>query len=67
VRRHEPSVATARMETTRGPTYSVARVIGATAWQKGFICQCHYLRCHSPWKSLVTWFLNYRMTQELAK
>ena len=53
--RHEPSTATARTETTRGPTYSMARAIGATAWQKGCICQCHYLRCHSQWKSLVTW------------
>ena len=48
-------LATARTETTRGPTYSMARTIGATAWQKGFICQCHYLCCHSQWKSLVTW------------
>ena len=54
-RRHKPSMATARTETTRGPTYSMARAIGATAWQKGFICWCHYLCCHSQWKSLVTW------------
>ena len=27
-------MATARMETTREPTYSMVRVIGATAWQK---------------------------------
>jgi len=25
---------TARMENTQGPTYSMARPIGATAWQK---------------------------------
>ena len=57
-RRHEPStssIATARTETTREPTYSMVRVIGATAWQKCFICQCHYLHCHSQCKSLVTW------------
>ena len=48
-------LATARTETTRGPTYSMARTIDATAWQKGFICRCHYLCCHSQWKSLVTW------------
>jgi len=55
-RRHELSaslMATARTETTRGPTYSMA-TMGATTWQKGFICQCHYLHCHSQWKSLVT-------------
>jgi len=49
-RRHQPSIsliATARTETTRGPTYSMARTIGSTAWQKGFICRCHYLCCHS--------------------
>jgi len=39
---------------THGPTYSMAGVIGTTAWQKGFICRCHYLCCHSQWKSLVT-------------
>ena len=49
-RRHQPSIsliATARTETTGGPTYSMVRTIGATAWQKGFICRCHYLCCHS--------------------
>ena len=46
-RRHELSMTTVRTETTRGPTYSMARVIGATVWQKGFICRCYYLRCHS--------------------
>jgi len=35
--------------------YSMAGAIGATAWQKGFICRYHYLCCHSQWKSLVTW------------
>ena len=44
-------MATARTETT----HWMARALGATAWQKGFICRCHYLRCHSQWKSLVTW------------
>jgi len=39
---------------THGPTYSMAGVIGTTAWQKGFICRCHYLCCHSQWKSIVT-------------
>jgi len=33
-------------ETTRGPTYSMTRVICATPWQKGFICQCHCPHCH---------------------
>jgi len=40
------SMATARTESTRGPTYSMTRVIQATPWQKGFICQCHCLCCH---------------------
>jgi len=48
-------LATARTETTRGLTYSMVGTIGATTWQKGFICRCHYLCCHSQWKSLVTW------------
>jgi len=54
VRRHKTStssIATARTESTRGPTYSMARAIGATAWH--FVCQCHYLCCHSHWKSLT--------------
>jgi len=34
---------------------SMARAIGITARQKGFICQGHYLHRHSQWKSLVTW------------
>jgi len=44
------SMATAKTETTRGPTYSMSRAIGATAtaWQKGFIHPCHYLHCHEP-------------------
>jgi len=49
------SMATARTETTHGPTYSMTRAIGATRWQKGFICQCHCLRCHySPLTVEVT-------------
>ena len=40
------SMATARTETTRGPTYSKTRTIWATPWQKGFICRYHCLRCH---------------------
>jgi len=48
-------MATARMETTREPTYSMTRVIGATPWQKGFIRQCHCLHCHySPLTVEVT-------------
>ena len=78
-RRHELCtswMATARMETTCGPTYSIARVIGATIWQKkSFIGRCHYLRCYSQWKSLVTWtdlcngHINegYRMSQKTAR
>ena len=46
--------AIASAGTTCGPTSSMARAIGATPWQKGFICQCHYLHCHSQWKSLIT-------------
>ena len=52
------SMATARTETTRGPTYSMATAIWATPWQKGFICRCHCLHAtivHLQWKSLVTW------------
>ena len=59
VRRHKLStslMATTRTETTHGPTYSMARAIGATAWQNGFICRHHYLRCHQTrWKWFVTW------------
>jgi len=51
----QSSMATARTETTRGPTYLMPRAIGATQWQKGFICRCHYLRCHySPLTVEVT-------------
>jgi len=32
-----------QQQATRGPTYSMARAIVATGWQRGFICQCHYL------------------------
>ena len=32
-----------------------AIIIQATAWQKHFICRCHYLCCYSQWKSLITW------------
>jgi len=39
-------MATARTETTRGPTYSMTRAIGATPWQKNFIRRCHCLHCH---------------------
>jgi len=42
-------MATTRMETTHGPTSSMAAAVGATAWQQGetrqtaanFICPCH--------------------------
>ena len=48
-------MATARTETTRGPTYSMTRVIWATPWQKGFICRCHCFHCHySPLTVEVT-------------
>ena len=40
------SMATARTETTRGPTHSIVRVTGTSAWQKCFICRCHYLHCN---------------------
>jgi len=50
---HISSMATARMETTRGPTYSMTTAIWATPWQKSFICRCHYLCCHSQWKPLI--------------
>jgi len=38
------------MDTTHGPTYSMARAIRATSSQKGSICryQCHCLHCCSP-------------------
>jgi len=39
-------MATARTETTRGPTYSITRGIWATPWQKGFVCRCHCLHYH---------------------
>jgi len=49
------SMATAGMETTRGPTYSMTRAIWATPWQEGFICPCHCLLCHySPLTVEVT-------------
>jgi len=51
------SMATARMETTRGPTYSMTRVIEATPWQKSksFICRCHCWHCYfSPLTAEVT-------------
>jgi len=45
------------METTRGPTYSMTRVIWATLWQKvssvdAIVCVATI--AHSHWKSLVT-------------
>ena len=40
------SMATRRMENGDRPF--------ATTWQKGSILQCHYLCCHSQWKSLIT-------------
>jgi len=50
---HTSSMATARTKTTRGPTYSMTRAIGATPWQKGFTCRCHC--CHySPLTVEVT-------------
>ena len=42
-------------ETTRGPTYSMTRAIGATHGKKGFIHRCHCLHCHySPLAVEVT-------------
>jgi len=32
-----------QQQATCWPTYSMARAIWATEWQKGFICRCHYL------------------------
>jgi len=33
--RRTSSMAAVRTETTRGPTYSMTRAIGATPWRKG--------------------------------
>jgi len=33
--RRTSSMATVKIETTRGPTYSMTRAIGATPWRKG--------------------------------
>jgi len=43
-RRLDGSCLLAELSTGSGPTYSMARAVGATEWQKGFICRCHYLR-----------------------
>ena len=41
------SMATARMETTCGPTYSMARAIGAATGKKvSSVDAILYLRCH---------------------
>ena len=56
-RRHKPptsSMATPRMEITCGPTHSMVRAIGATGWQKCFICRCHYLHCNSEVAGLLS-------------
>ena len=42
------SMTTTRTDTTHGPTYSMAIVIRATKWQKGFIGRCHCLYCCLP-------------------
>ena len=55
---HTSSMATVRMETTHGPTYSMTRVIGATPWRKGSSLDaivCIATIAHSQWKSLITW------------
>ena len=59
--RRTSSVATARTETTRGPTYSMTRAI----WHYGLphgrkdssvdAVVCIATIAHSQWKSLVTW------------
>jgi len=38
----------------KGQTYSMARAIGLPHSKKVHLLM-HYLRCHSQWKSLVTW------------
>jgi len=48
------SMATVRTETTRGPTYSMTRAIGATPWWKGSSVDaivCVVTIAHSQWKS----------------
>jgi len=52
------SMATARTETTRGPTYSMTRAIGLPHGKKvssvdGIVCIA--TKAHSQWTSLVTW------------
>jgi len=52
------SMATARTETTHGPTYSMTRGIGATHGEKvSSVDAIVYVAtvAHSQWKSLVTW------------
>jgi len=44
-------MATVRIETTRGPTYSLTRAIVAIPWQKGFNNLCCL---YSPLKVEVT-------------
>ena len=52
-----PKVTT-KTETTCGPAYSMARMIGTTAWQQRFHNQCHLifaLLTVPVLKSLITW------------
>ena len=56
--RRTSSMATARTETTRGPTYSMTRAIWATPCKKVSSVDdivCVATIAHSQWKSLVTW------------
>jgi len=51
-------MATAKAETTHGPTYSMTGAIWATPWQKvssvdAIVCVATI--AHSQWKSLITW------------
>ena len=58
--RRTSSMATARTETTRGPTYSMTRAIGGVPHGKkvssvnAIVCIAT-IRVHSQWKSLFTW------------
>ena len=56
-RRHEPPYlldGNSKDRTTRGPTYSMTRAIGATPWRKGSSVDaivCVATIAHSQWKS----------------
>jgi len=49
VRRHEPPYLLDGNSKDGDHLWTylfLTRAIGATPWQKGFICRCHCLRCH---------------------